>query len=108
LSDLREPLRLRDFRAADAPQVNRVALAAFNQFKAHYSDWPAMAASVARMATLADHGEIIVAERDDRIIGAVAYVPPVCRSRHVSTSHGRSSACSWLIPTVGVWAPVGH
>ena len=33
MSDLREPLRLRDFRAADAPQVNRVALAAFNQFK---------------------------------------------------------------------------
>jgi ribosomal protein S18 acetylase RimI-like enzyme len=76
LSELREPLRLRDFRPADAPQVNRVALAAFDQFKTHYSDWPAMTASVARMATLADHGEIILAERDDRIIGAVVYVPP--------------------------------
>jgi ribosomal protein S18 acetylase RimI-like enzyme len=73
---MREPLRLRDFRPADAPQVNRVALAAFGQFRAHYSDWPAMAASVARMATLAEHGELIVAERDDRIIGAVAYVAP--------------------------------
>jgi ribosomal protein S18 acetylase RimI-like enzyme len=76
LSELREPLRLRDFRAADAPQVNRVALAAFDQFKTHYSDWPAMAASVGRMATLADQGQIIVAERDDKIIGSVVYVPP--------------------------------
>jgi hypothetical protein len=32
------PVQLRDFRGADAPQVNRVALAAFEQFKAHYSD----------------------------------------------------------------------
>jgi len=34
-------ITLRDFRPADAPQVNRVALAAFDQFKMHYSDWPA-------------------------------------------------------------------
>ena len=71
-----DALTLRDFRAADAPQVNRLALAAFAQFKTHYADWPAMAASVARMAALAENGEIILAERDDKIIGAVGYVPP--------------------------------
>jgi ribosomal protein S18 acetylase RimI-like enzyme len=75
---LREPLRLRDFRAADAPQVNRVALAAFEQFKTHYSDWPAMAAALARTAMLAENGEIMLAECEDKIIGAVTYVPPGC------------------------------
>ena len=71
-----EPLRLRDFRAADAPQVDRLALAAFEQFKAHYSDWPAMAASLGRMATLVENGDIILAEHGDQIIGAVTYVAP--------------------------------
>jgi hypothetical protein len=40
---MRESLQLREFHAADAPQVNGLALAAFAQFKTHYSDWPAMA-----------------------------------------------------------------
>jgi predicted N-acetyltransferase YhbS len=65
---------LRDFRAADAAEVDRVALAAFEQFRAHYTDWPAMAANVSRMSSFADQGEIVVAEREGRIVGAVAYV----------------------------------
>jgi ribosomal protein S18 acetylase RimI-like enzyme len=73
---LSEPLRLREFRAADAPRVDRLALAAFAQFEAHYSDWPAMAASLGQMATLADNGDIILAEHADQIIGAVVYVAP--------------------------------
>jgi ribosomal protein S18 acetylase RimI-like enzyme len=73
---LSDPLRLRDFRSADAPQANRLALAAFDQFKNYYSDWAAMSASVGCMTTLAEPGEIILAERDGRIIGAVTYVPP--------------------------------
>jgi hypothetical protein len=28
------------------------------------------------MSALADSGEIIVAERDERVIGVVAYIPP--------------------------------
>jgi ribosomal protein S18 acetylase RimI-like enzyme len=73
---LSEPARLRDFRAADAPRVDRLALAAFAQFKAHYSDWPAMVASLGRMATLAENGDIILAEQADKIVGAVVYVAP--------------------------------
>jgi len=69
-------ITLRDFRPADAPRVNRVALAAFDQFKAHYSDWPAMSAGIRRTATLAKNGEMIVAERADEIVGAVVYVAP--------------------------------
>jgi len=67
---------LRDFREADAAHVNRVALAAFDQFSSQYSDWCAMASAIARMSALADGGEIIVAELGERIIGAVAYIPP--------------------------------
>lgn len=69
-------ITLREFRAVDAPQVNRVALAAFDQFKAHYSDWPAMAAGVGSMAALVENGEIVVAELAETIIGAVVYVAP--------------------------------
>ncbi len=67
---------LRDYRAADAAQIDRVAIAAFEQYRAHYTDWPAMAANVGRMSSLADQGEIVVAERDGRIVGAVTYVAP--------------------------------
>src|SRR5438105_2331238 len=45
------PIALRDFRDADAAHVNRVALAAFDQFSSQYSDWPAMSSTVARMST---------------------------------------------------------
>lgn len=71
-------ITLRDFRDTDAVQVNRVALAAFEEFRSLYTDWPAMVSAVAKMSALADAGQIIVAERDDRIVGAVAYIPPGC------------------------------
>ncbi len=56
--------------------VNAVALAAFEQFRAEYSDWPEFSKTVGAMASLADSGELIVATRDDRIVGAVAYMGP--------------------------------
>ncbi|OAF06037.1 GNAT family N-acetyltransferase [Bradyrhizobium centrolobii] len=67
---------LRDYQPTDAEAVGRVALAAFTQFAPHYSDWPAMANNVSRMAELSRTGEIIVAEDDGRVVGAVAYVGP--------------------------------
>ena len=67
---------LRDYQPEDADAVGRVALAAFAQFASHYSDWPAMANNVSRMAELSKNGEIIVAADGDRIIGTVAYVGP--------------------------------
>jgi len=69
-------LTLRDFVSADTDRVNRIALAAFSQFAVHYDDWPKLAASVSRMSELATSGEIIVAEVDGEIAGAVAYIPP--------------------------------
>lgn len=67
---------LRDFLPTDADAVVRVALAAFAQFEQHYSDWPLFTVHVAKIAELAKAGEIIVAENDGQIIGAVAYVGP--------------------------------
>ena len=67
---------IRDFRDDDAPAVNRLALAAFEEFRTAYSDWAAMAANISRMSTLATVGELVVAEGAGTIMGAVTYVPP--------------------------------
>jgi ribosomal protein S18 acetylase RimI-like enzyme len=69
-------MRIRDFREVDADRVNEVALSAFAQFSLLYDDWPAMAAGISNMAALAQRGELIVAEHDGTIVGAVAYIPP--------------------------------
>jgi hypothetical protein len=66
------PVNIRDYRESDAPALNTVALAAFAQFKEQYSDWPSMAAGVARMSDLASTGEIILADIDGRTAGGVA------------------------------------
>src|SRR5882724_8162013 len=70
------PLKIRDFRAADAAQIDRIAVAAFDQYKADFSDWPAMSAALAQMSALQGNNEIIVGEADGTVLGAVAYVPP--------------------------------
>jgi ribosomal protein S18 acetylase RimI-like enzyme len=67
---------LRDYRNDDAEAVVRVAQAAFSEFEEHFSDWPLFTANVAKMPLLAKAGEIIVAEDDGQIVGAVAYIGP--------------------------------
>ncbi len=67
---------IRDFLPSDATQVNALALRAFDQFKGNYQDWPAFQTKIGNMSALADVGEIIVAEVEERIVGAVAYVGP--------------------------------
>lgn len=67
---------IRDFRTADALAVNAVALAAFGQYEGIYSDWEALTRGVGSMASLAEGAEIIVAEAEGQLIGAVAYCPP--------------------------------
>lgn len=67
---------LRDYHEDDAEAIIRVALAAFAEFEQYYSDCPLFNANVAKMPKLAKAGEIIVAEDDGRIFGAVTYVGP--------------------------------
>lgn len=69
-------IRIRNFEPADASVVNAIAVAAFEQYKDSYSDWPQFVKGVARMAELAHSGEIIVAEHDGKVMGAVAYIGP--------------------------------
>jgi hypothetical protein len=67
---------LREFDEADAQEINRLAVAAFEEFGHNYSDWPALAAFYGKMSDLAKSGEIVVAEIAANIVGAVAYIPP--------------------------------
>ncbi len=69
-------MRIRDFHTRDSDQVNRIALAAFDEFRTHYDNWPALASGLGRMAALTDRAEIVVAEHGGGIVGAVAYVGP--------------------------------
>lgn len=68
--------KLRDFQLADSHDVNRISLAAFSQYKDYYTNWPALSNKIANMTLLAEQAEIIVATLDNKIIGAVGYVPP--------------------------------
>lgn len=67
---------VRDFSPADAQEVDRVAISAFEQFREQYIDWPGFASIIARMASLSETAEIIVAESEECIIGAVGYIGP--------------------------------
>jgi GNAT superfamily N-acetyltransferase len=67
---------IRDYRSADEAEVDRIAVAAFEQYHADYDDWPAMRRRISIAATLAAAGETIVAECGERLAGAVTYVGP--------------------------------
>lgn len=69
-------MRIRPFVSPDAEAVNAVALAAFAQYRGVYSDWEVLERGVGSMASLATTAQVIVAEDDGGIVGAVAYVPP--------------------------------
>ncbi len=67
---------IRDYRPSDALSVNDLAVQAFEQFRDAYTDWPVFQSKIANLSALAKDGEIIVAEQDGQIVGAVAYVGP--------------------------------
>jgi hypothetical protein len=67
---------LRDFQSADADTIDRIALAAFEEYRSAYSNWPAFSKNIGAMSSLATTAEMIVAETDAGLAGAVAYVAP--------------------------------
>lgn len=67
---------IRAYADPDREAVNRVALAAFSQYANQYEDWPSFSAGIARMADLARDGDLMVAEREGRVLGAVVHVGP--------------------------------
>lgn len=69
-------VRLRAYIDADAPVINRLAVLAFSQYSDKYNDWPAMTKVLEKMSDMAATAEVVVAEHDNRIVGAVGYLPP--------------------------------
>jgi ribosomal protein S18 acetylase RimI-like enzyme len=69
-------IRIRRFADADREAVNAVARAAFAQYANDYQDWPGFIDGIGRMADLARDADLLVAEHDGAIIGAVAHVGP--------------------------------
>ena len=69
-------IRIRDYQSSDAENLNRLAVAAFGQFRDHYQDWPAMLAGLSKTSDLSASGEVIIAELQHAFAGAVAYFGP--------------------------------
>ena len=69
-------IRLRDYQSSDAENLNRIAVSAFDQFRNHYSDWPAMRAGLSKTSDLGVSGEVIIADLQGAFAGAVAYFGP--------------------------------
>ena len=69
-------MRVRPFAEADRDAVNAVARAAFMQYAGDYADWPGFIDGIGRMAALAPDADLLVAERDGVVVGAVAHVGP--------------------------------
>jgi ribosomal protein S18 acetylase RimI-like enzyme len=69
-------INIRDYDGQDAETLNRIAVSAFEQFRDHYQDWPAMRAGLSKTSALNAIGELIVVECDRQIAGSVAYVGP--------------------------------
>jgi ribosomal protein S18 acetylase RimI-like enzyme len=67
---------VRPYLDADREAVNAVARAAFAQYSHDYSDWQSFIEGIGKMADLADNADLLVAEQDGIIVGAVAHVGP--------------------------------
>jgi GNAT superfamily N-acetyltransferase len=67
---------IRPYAASDRDAVNAVARAAFAQYADDYEDWPTFIDGIGRMAELADGADLLVAESDGVIVGAVAHIGP--------------------------------
>jgi ribosomal protein S18 acetylase RimI-like enzyme len=67
---------VRPYGPRDRDAVNAVARAAFAQYSQDYDDWPSFIEGIGRMAGLALDADVLVAEQDGVIAGAVAHVGP--------------------------------
>lgn len=67
---------IRDYYPGDAGEINALAVQAFAQYAHFYDDWPAVRDKLGKMSALAEFGDLFVAERDGRLLGAVVYLRP--------------------------------
>ncbi|QKI89478.1 GNAT family N-acetyltransferase [Thiomicrorhabdus xiamenensis] len=69
-------LKIRPYQPQDRDKVNQIAIDAFTEFQEHYSDWKAIKSVVSNMSSLASTSDLLVAEIDSEVVGAVALVHP--------------------------------
>jgi ribosomal protein S18 acetylase RimI-like enzyme len=69
-------IRVRPYAQGDREAVNAVARAAFAQYARDYADWPSFIEGIGRMADLSAGADVLVAEQDGTVVGAVAHVGP--------------------------------
>lgn len=69
-------VRIRSYCAEDASAINNLALAAWDQYRAVFSDWPLMMSLLAGTASMTKELEILIAEDEAEIRGFVGYVAP--------------------------------
>ena len=89
-------IRLRDYESADAEDLNRITVAAFDQFRDHYDDWPAMLAGLSKTSDLSASGEVIIAELQIRLDNSLAPSPisgRTVKKPRSSINAGPSFAC---------------
>ena len=67
---------IRPYLEKDKDSINRLAIEAFTQFKDQYNDWEYIKSVVGNMTSLEDTSDLIVAEINNEIVGAVALVHP--------------------------------
>lgn len=72
---------IRPFEDKDAEAVDAVATEAFEQYRGVYGDWEILERAVGRTSALAREAELLVAETDGKVAGAVAYCPPFSEPR---------------------------
>src|SRR6267154_929899 len=73
---IRMSIQIRDYQSADTVAVDRIALAAWEQYRPAFSDWARSTVSLARAAHFAKETDLLVAEDDDLVVGFVCYVGP--------------------------------
>jgi hypothetical protein len=69
-------VRIRSYCAEDANAINRIALAAWDQYRSVFSDWPVTASLLAGTASMRKELELLIAEDETQIRGFVGYVAP--------------------------------
>jgi GNAT superfamily N-acetyltransferase len=69
-------VQIRNYKSSDAENLNRVAVAAYGQFRDQFQNWPAMLAWLSNASALSATGEVIVVEVQDSFAGAVTYFGP--------------------------------
>ena len=69
-------IKIRDYENSDAEYLNRIAVAAFDQYRDQYLDWPTMRAGLSKTSALSATGEVIVVECQGQLAASVAYFGP--------------------------------